>query len=200
MLYVVAACLFCFVRVTGLLLAGCAWAYVQLLYRGGLVVSCAVCLAHTPLLGLAVLIFCVCVLAILFHFPRSTPLLISKRQRAARVGMSNKFLALLVFQRTGCIYIYVPHVLYVQCPSSLLYFTNNGVCHARVLSTVFALVALVLFFSSGDSLPAAGFGFGDAVIVELLSDKGLLPKDKGPGVTAVVFAWDAELQVWRFYL
>lgn len=50
-------------------------------------------------------------------------------------------------------------------------------------------------FISGEPLPAAGFGFGDAVIVELLSDKGLLPKDKGPGVTAVVFAWDAELQV-----
>lgn len=33
------------------------------------------------------------------------------------------------------------------------------------------------------------------MIVELLSDKGLLPKDKGPGVTAVVCAFDAELQV-----
>eukprot|EP00903_Cladosiphon_okamuranus_P006427 g6289.t1 len=46
----------------------------------------------------------------------------------------------------------------------------------------------------GEPLPAAGFGFGDAVIVELLSDKGLLPRDKGPGVTAVVCAFDAELQ------
>lgn len=52
--------------------------------------------------------------------------------------------------------------------------------------------------SSGEPLPAAGFGFGDAVIIELLSDKGLLPKDKGPGVTAVVFAWDAGLQVFLF--
>lgn len=47
----------------------------------------------------------------------------------------------------------------------------------------------------GEPLPAAGFGFGDAVIMELLSDKGLLPEDKGPGVMAVVFGWDAELQV-----
>eukprot|EP00752_Nemacystus_decipiens_P014338 g12757.t1 len=46
----------------------------------------------------------------------------------------------------------------------------------------------------GEPLPAAGFGFGDAVIVELLSDKGLLPKDKGPGVAAVVCAFNAELQ------
>lgn len=44
-------------------------------------------------------------------------------------------------------------------------------------------------------MPAAGFGFGDAVIVELLSDRGLLPPDEGPGVTAVVFAFDSELQV-----
>lgn len=48
---------------------------------------------------------------------------------------------------------------------------------------------------SGEALPAAGFGFGDAVIVELLSDRGLLPKETGPGVTAVVFGWDDELQV-----
>ncbi|CAM9301523.1 unnamed protein product [Ectocarpus fasciculatus] len=46
----------------------------------------------------------------------------------------------------------------------------------------------------GEALPAAGFGFGDAVIVELLSDRGLLPKETGPGVTAVVFGWDDELQ------
>eukprot|EP00904_Undaria_pinnatifida_P007650 jgi/Undpi1/4014/HiC_scaffold_16.g07382.m1 len=46
----------------------------------------------------------------------------------------------------------------------------------------------------GEALPAAGFGFGDAVIVELLSDKGLLPKDNGPGIAAVVFAYNAELQ------
>ncbi|CAN0244390.1 unnamed protein product, partial [Ectocarpus sp. 13 AM-2016] len=47
----------------------------------------------------------------------------------------------------------------------------------------------------GEALPAAGFGFGDAVIVELLMDRGLLPKESGPGVTAVVFGWDDELQV-----
>lgn len=31
--------------------------------------------------------------------------------------------------------------------------------------------------------------------MELLSDKGLLPEDKGPGVMAVVFGWAEELQV-----
>ncbi|CAM9589385.1 unnamed protein product [Ascophyllum nodosum] len=46
----------------------------------------------------------------------------------------------------------------------------------------------------GEPLPAAGFGFGDAVIMELLSDKGLLPEDQGPGFTAVVFGYNAELQ------
>ncbi|CAN0588692.1 unnamed protein product, partial [Laminaria digitata] len=55
----------------------------------------------------------------------------------------------------------------------------------------------------GEALPAAGFGFGDAVIVELLADKGLLPKDNGPGIAAVVFAYNAELQVpggWGLFL
>ena len=32
--------------------------------------------------------------------------------------------------------------------------------------------------------------------MELLSDKGLLPEDQGPGFTAVVFGYNAELQVW----
>lgn len=39
----------------------------------------------------------------------------------------------------------------------------------------------------GDAMPAAGFGFGDAVIVELLREKGLLPTSLGRGVEAVVF-------------
>lgn len=56
-------------------------------------------------------------------------------------------------------------------------------------------VVFCVFPRSGEALPAAGFGFGDAVIVELLSDRGLLPKEAGPGVTAVVFGWDDELQV-----
>lgn len=30
--------------------------------------------------------------------------------------------------------------------------------------------------SGGDDIPAYGFGFSDAVIVELLKEKGLLPK------------------------
>ncbi|CAN0387322.1 unnamed protein product, partial [Discosporangium mesarthrocarpum] len=46
----------------------------------------------------------------------------------------------------------------------------------------------------GEPLPACGFGFGDAVIVELLKDRGLLPEDTGPGVTAVVFAHGPDLQ------
>ena len=31
----------------------------------------------------------------------------------------------------------------------------------------------------GEDQPCAGFGFGDAVIVELLKDKGLLPQVRG---------------------
>lgn len=75
-------------------------------------------------------------------------------------------------------------------------------CSVRRTSPFTPLEILLLRFCSvnafvnrGEPLPAAGFGFGDAVIVELLSDKGLLPKDQGPGVTAVVFAWNADLQV-----
>merc|ERR1712226_1712455 len=37
----------------------------------------------------------------------------------------------------------------------------------------------------GDPTPAVGFGFGDAVIVELLNDRGLLPNFDGVGVDAV---------------
>eukprot|EP00518_Triparma_eleuthera_P004651 CAMPEP_0182461116 /NCGR_PEP_ID=MMETSP1319-20130603/5779_1 /TAXON_ID=172717 /ORGANISM="Bolidomonas pacifica, Strain RCC208" /LENGTH=416 /DNA_ID=CAMNT_0024660337 /DNA_START=436 /DNA_END=1681 /DNA_ORIENTATION=+ len=42
----------------------------------------------------------------------------------------------------------------------------------------------------GDATPAVGFGFGDAVIVELLKDKGLLPEFGRGDVDAVVFALD----------
>ncbi|XP_042476508.1 histidine--tRNA ligase, chloroplastic/mitochondrial [Macadamia integrifolia] len=45
----------------------------------------------------------------------------------------------------------------------------------------------------GDDIPACGFGFGDAVIVELLKDKGLLP-DLGPQVENIVCSLDQELQ------
>ena len=46
----------------------------------------------------------------------------------------------------------------------------------------------------GKDMPACGFGFGDAVIVELLKDKGLLP-DLPPAVDDVVFAFSGELRV-----
>jgi histidyl-tRNA synthetase len=38
----------------------------------------------------------------------------------------------------------------------------------------------------GRDIPAAGFGFGDAVIVELLRDKHLLPFDSDGGTTGAV--------------
>ncbi|CAM9682277.1 unnamed protein product, partial [Choristocarpus tenellus] len=46
----------------------------------------------------------------------------------------------------------------------------------------------------GEHLPACGFGFGDAVVVELLKEKELLPEDPGTGIDAVVFAYAPELQ------
>ena len=39
----------------------------------------------------------------------------------------------------------------------------------------------------GDPTPAAGFGFGDAVIVELLKDRDLLPSFASTGIDTVVF-------------
>jgi len=45
----------------------------------------------------------------------------------------------------------------------------------------------------GKDLPACGFGFGDAVIAELLAEKGLLP-DLPPSVDDVVFAFGPELR------
>jgi len=45
----------------------------------------------------------------------------------------------------------------------------------------------------GKDLPACGFGFGDAVIVELLAEKGLLP-ELPPAVDDVVFAFGPELR------
>eukprot|EP00929_Paragymnodinium_shiwhaense_P118659 TRINITY_DN90570_c0_g1_i1.p1 TRINITY_DN90570_c0_g1~~TRINITY_DN90570_c0_g1_i1.p1 ORF type:complete len:554 (+),score=128.42 TRINITY_DN90570_c0_g1_i1:79-1740(+) len=47
----------------------------------------------------------------------------------------------------------------------------------------------------GENVPAVGFGFGDAVIVDLLEAKGLLPKDTGSGVEVVVFAQEESLLV-----
>ncbi|XP_050227612.1 histidine--tRNA ligase, chloroplastic/mitochondrial-like [Mercurialis annua] len=45
----------------------------------------------------------------------------------------------------------------------------------------------------GDDLPACGFGFGDAVIVELLKEKGLLP-ELSLQVEVIVCALDSDLQ------
>jgi histidyl-tRNA synthetase len=52
----------------------------------------------------------------------------------------------------------------------------------------------------GDALPAAGFGFGDAVIVELLKDRGLLPDFSAGGLSGapspdcVVYAFEESLR------
>lgn len=45
----------------------------------------------------------------------------------------------------------------------------------------------------GDPTPAAGFGFGDAVIVELLKDRKLLPSFEASGMDSVVFAMNEDL-------
>lgn len=46
----------------------------------------------------------------------------------------------------------------------------------------------------GDPTPAAGFGFGDAVIVELLKERNLLPSFGNAGIDTVVFAMNSDLQ------
>jgi len=46
----------------------------------------------------------------------------------------------------------------------------------------------------GDSLPAVGFGFGDAVIAELLMAKGKMPSFKSANVPIVVSAFEPSLQ------
>jgi histidyl-tRNA synthetase len=45
----------------------------------------------------------------------------------------------------------------------------------------------------GDPTPAAGFGFGDAVIVELLKERKVLPSFESAGVDVVVFAMSPDL-------
>lgn len=45
----------------------------------------------------------------------------------------------------------------------------------------------------GESTPAVGFGFGDAVIVELLKDRKLLPSFDSSGVDCVIFAMSPNL-------
>eukprot|EP00640_Fibrocapsa_japonica_P001066 CAMPEP_0113939942 /NCGR_PEP_ID=MMETSP1339-20121228/6152_1 /TAXON_ID=94617 /ORGANISM="Fibrocapsa japonica" /LENGTH=500 /DNA_ID=CAMNT_0000943591 /DNA_START=79 /DNA_END=1578 /DNA_ORIENTATION=- /assembly_acc=CAM_ASM_000762 len=49
-------------------------------------------------------------------------------------------------------------------------------------------------FGAKEPIPAAGFGFGDAVVVELLKDRGLLPDFETPETDCVVFAMDPSLQ------
>jgi len=46
----------------------------------------------------------------------------------------------------------------------------------------------------GESVPAVGFGFGDAVITELLMSKGLLPDTSKSAVDVVVYAMDEGLR------
>ena len=48
--------------------------------------------------------------------------------------------------------------------------------------------------SAGEDLPAAGFGFGDAVIVELLKTKDLLPKLESDSNAVLVACQDEELR------
>jgi len=45
----------------------------------------------------------------------------------------------------------------------------------------------------GESTPAAGFGFGDAVIVELLKERNVLPSFESSGFDTVVFAMNPDL-------
>lgn len=45
----------------------------------------------------------------------------------------------------------------------------------------------------GEPTPAAGFGFGDAVIVELLKERNVLPSFESAGIDTVVFAMSADL-------
>lgn len=45
----------------------------------------------------------------------------------------------------------------------------------------------------GEPTPAAGFGFGDAVIVELLKERNKLPSFEGSGFDSVVFAMNEDL-------
>lgn len=48
----------------------------------------------------------------------------------------------------------------------------------------------------GSPTPAAGFGFGDAVIVELLKERNVLPSFESTGVDTVVFAMNEDLYAY----
>ncbi|GMI33565.1 hypothetical protein TeGR_g3699, partial [Tetraparma gracilis] len=45
----------------------------------------------------------------------------------------------------------------------------------------------------GERTPAVGFGFGDAVIVELMKERGVLPDFEKPSVDVLVYGMDEEL-------
>ncbi len=44
----------------------------------------------------------------------------------------------------------------------------------------------------GEATPAVGFGFGDAVIVELLKERNVLPSFESSGIDSVVFAMNGD--------
>ena len=46
----------------------------------------------------------------------------------------------------------------------------------------------------GEAIPAVGFGFGDAVIVEMLKSKNLLPDTTSHSTSVVVYALTEELR------
>ena len=52
---------------------------------------------------------------------------------------------------------------------------------------------LLTTYGAKTPIPAAGFGFGDAVIVELLKERELLPSFAASGVDTVVFAMNASM-------
>ena len=45
----------------------------------------------------------------------------------------------------------------------------------------------------GEPTPAVGFGFGDAVIVELLKERNVLPSFESSGMDTVIFAFNEDL-------
>jgi histidyl-tRNA synthetase len=45
-----------------------------------------------------------------------------------------------------------------------------------------------------ETMPAVGFGFGDAVIIELLKDKGLLPDFSNNNIQVIAYAMDENLR------
>ena len=79
------------------------------------------------------------------------------------------------------VFILVVSIIYVICSLSLS--SHIFCCPPSLLSiasqTNNSYDELLTTFGAKDPLPACGFGFGDAVITELLSSKGLLPPNVG---------------------